>query len=106
MHHDHLLRVSSLYGRVYRNEIRNKIIGLRFLPVWEGVSCYMPYLETAEVFPPYTGGCVGTTSIYRRDIMYNPNSKSIGSRITNDMLPRVEDRISFLYIENSGRAFS
>lgn len=31
--------------------------------------------------------------------MYNPNSKSIGSRITNDMLPRVEDRISFLYIE-------
>lgn len=31
--------------------------------------------------------------------MYNPNSKSIGSRITNDMLPRVEDKISFLYIE-------
>lgn len=31
--------------------------------------------------------------------MYNPNSKSIGSRITNDMLPRVEDRFSFLYIE-------
>ena len=31
--------------------------------------------------------------------MYNPNSKSIGSRITNDMLLRVEDRFSFLYIE-------
>ena len=31
--------------------------------------------------------------------MYNPNSKSIGSRITNDMLSRVEDKISFLYIE-------
>lgn len=31
--------------------------------------------------------------------MYNPNSKSVGSRITNNMLPRVEDRFSFLYIE-------
>lgn len=31
--------------------------------------------------------------------MYNSNSKSIGSRITNDMLPRVEDKFSFLYIE-------
>ncbi len=31
--------------------------------------------------------------------MYNPNSKSTGSRIENKMLPYVKDRFSFLYIE-------
>lgn len=31
--------------------------------------------------------------------MYNENSKSVGSRITNAMLPRVEDKFTFLYLE-------
>ena len=31
--------------------------------------------------------------------MYNPNSHSIGSHITNSMLPRIENKISFLYLE-------
>lgn len=31
--------------------------------------------------------------------MYNEYSKSVGSRITNQMLPRVEDKFTFLYLE-------
>ena len=81
--------VSSLYGRVYRKMVQRAVDGERFLPVWEGVSnCTISSRKKCK-FPPYTGG-------YRRNIMYNSNSKSIGSRITNDMLPRVEDKFSFL----------
>lgn len=33
--------------------------------------------------------------------MYNPNGRSVGTRITNEYLPRVEDKISFLYIDKA-----
>ena len=72
---------------------------MSFLPVWEGVSrSARQELQYYRFPPPCMGGYVILIN-YRRGVMYNPNSKSIGSRITNDMLPRVEDKISFLYIE-------
>lgn len=31
--------------------------------------------------------------------MYNPKSKSTGSRLTNEIIPTVKDKFSFLYLE-------
>ena len=53
-----LIRVSSLYGRVYRvNETAEVKIG-RFLPIWEGVSCLQIIDYQGITFSPYMGGCI------------------------------------------------
>ena len=50
--------VSSLYGRVYRRFSKFFSCGLRFLPVWEGVSLKDIMQTGKSEFPPCMGGCI------------------------------------------------
>ena len=54
--------VSSLYGRVYRFEKHRQCEYHCFLPVWEGISVYYQAMMAVNEFPPYTGGCIGTSN--------------------------------------------
>ena len=52
------LKVSSLYGRVYRNLDSKYVFFKRFLPVREGVSENGSTSKSYKQFPPCTGGCI------------------------------------------------
>ena len=68
------IKVSSLYGRVYRcgNLVPHRF--LRFLPIREGVSPNQLVFSEDIMFPPYTGGCIGlewkTQSYWRVSSLY------------------------------------
>ena len=55
---EHMVLVSSLYGRVYRNRLPKKCITKGFLPIREGVSYDGACAGGCVWFPPYTGGCI------------------------------------------------
>ena len=58
-----LIRVSSLYGRVYRTVYAGSIFCAGFLPVWEGVSLKVSLRRQLLKFPPYMGGCIRRTKL-------------------------------------------
>ena len=55
-------RVSSLYGRVYRKDMKHIRRPSSFLPIREGVSMEIYSILQFYLFPPCTGGCI----IHRR----------------------------------------
>ena len=84
-------RVSSLYGRVYRDGEQYIYLENGFLPVWEGVSKNDFFFYRSDMFPPCMGGCIETES---------------GISSKNESFLPVWEGVSFVRItENKKRSF-
>ena len=58
---DPVQKVSSLHGRVYRKQFHSLCCSCSFLPTWEGVSYGTIRKSLRCMFPPYMGGCIGSS---------------------------------------------